>query len=77
MSKPLIDIEGILLSAIEKMPKETETIDVCENMVFLAVAQAQFLGMDKMGFLEAVESTWDYLNENGPQEYHYLDAEVH
>lgn len=77
MSKPLIDIEGILLSAIEKMPKETETIDVCQNMVFMAVSQAQFLGMDKTDFLEAVESTWDYATENGPQEYHYLDAEVH
>jgi len=77
MTKPLIDIEGILLSAIEKMPKETETIDVCQNMVFIAIAQAQFLGMDKTVFLKAIESTWDYAAENGPQEYHYLEAEVH
>ena len=77
MSKPLIDIEGILLSAIEKMPEGTETIDVCQNMVFLASAQAQFIGMNKDDFLEAAEHTWDYLHKNGPQEYHYLEAEVH
>ena len=77
MSKPLIDIEGILLSAIEKMPKETETIDVCQNMVMMATSQAQFMGMSKKDFLEAVEHTWDILNENGPQEYHYLEGEIH
>ena len=59
MSKPLIDIEGILLSAIEKMPEGTETIDVCQNMVFLASAQAQFIGMNKDDFLEAFEHTCD------------------
>jgi hypothetical protein len=76
MSKPLIDIEGILLSAISKMPKETETIDVCQNMVIMAASQAQFMGMSKEDFLEAVGDTWDYVAESGLQES-YLEGEIH
>jgi len=59
MSKPLIDIEGILLSAIEKMPQETNTLDVCERMVTMAASQAQFIGVCKEHFLDAVGATWD------------------
>ena len=76
MTKPLIDIEGILLSAISKMPKETETIDVCQNMVIMATSQAQFMGMSKEDFLEAVGDTWDYVVESGLQES-YLEGEIH
>ena len=59
MSKPLIDIEGILMSAIEKFPKETSTLDVCEEMLSMAISQAQFVGLPKGLFLKSVSDMWD------------------
>ena len=72
MSKPLIDIEGILLSAIEKMPQETNTLDVCERMVTMAASQAQFIGVCKEHFLDAVGATWDEVAE-----FEEVHVEVH
>jgi hypothetical protein len=63
MNKSLIDIEGILFSAIEKMPQGTNTLDVCERMVTMATSQAQFIGVSKEDFLDEVGATWDEIAE--------------
>jgi len=72
MNKSLIDIEGILFSAIEKMPQETNTADVCERMVTMAISQAQFIGVSKEDFLDAVGATWDEIAE-----FEKANAEIH
>ena len=72
MNKPLIDIEGILLSAIEKLPQETNTLDVCGQMVTMAASQAQFIGVSKEDFLDAVGATWDEVAE-----FEEVHVEVH
>jgi len=74
MTKPLIDIEGILMGAIEKMPKETDTLDVCEEMVNMAISQAQFIGLPKEWFLEAVSDRWD---ETAEFERNNLIKDIH
>ena len=72
MSKQLRDIEGILLSAIEKLPEDTNTLDVCERMVTMAASQAQFIGVCKEHFLDAVGATWDEVAE-----FEEVHVEIH